>query len=440
MSINALNYSDLASIFINKDNIFYNFHIDKVNKDTLLFYGNSYNEGTLNNDYSNNLLRLLSDNLPDMLWAKDIQGRYIFANKAICDNLLMAKDTKEPLGKTDIFFVKREREKYSHNKQWHTFGELCYNSDEIVLEKQKNLRFEEYGNIKGKMTYLEVHKAPFINKEGRLIGTLGSGRDITKEVFTKKQLKEQEELLFHQSKMAAIGEMLQNIAHQWRQPLSGISSLSSSIIIQEKMNLLNKKTLLESMENILSSVDYLSQTIDNFRYFFKPEKEKKAFSANNIIERLLILVNSQIKTYQIKIVTNIEDININSYENEFLQVLINITNNAIDALRVNEVFPKLILIDIYEKDKNIIVTIQDNAKGVPLNIIDNIFEPYFTTKHKKQGTGIGLYMSSEIVTKHIKGSIKVKNIDFSYEDRKFSGAVFTIILNNEKRRITDEIL
>ncbi len=128
---------------------------------------------------SDNFLQLITQHLPDMLWAKDREGKYLFANRAICKNLLMAHDTKEPIGKTDLFFALRERSTQPQNPNWHTFGELCFNSDAVVLERMEPMKFEEYGNIKGELTYLEVHKAPFYDENGLLIGVIGSGRDIT---------------------------------------------------------------------------------------------------------------------------------------------------------------------------------------------------------------------------------------------------------------------
>ena len=131
--------------------------------------------------YENNseLLKLLTEHLPDMLWVKDVEGKYIYANKAICDNLLMAKDTNEPIGKGDVFFALREREAHKDKPEWHTFGELCFNSDQVVIDNNKAMKFEEYGNVKGKLMYLEVYKAPFYDKDGNTIGTVGAGRDIT---------------------------------------------------------------------------------------------------------------------------------------------------------------------------------------------------------------------------------------------------------------------
>ncbi|MDP3302346.1 MAG: EAL domain-containing protein [Sulfuricurvum sp.] len=137
--------------------------------------------------YSYNFLQLISDHLSDMLWVKNTKGEYLFANKAICDNLLMANNTEEPIGKTDIFFALREREKHSEDPAWHTFGELCFNSDEEVLRQMKPMQFEEFGNIRGELVYLDVHKAPFYDNDGNLIGIIGSGRDITHQKHLERE-------------------------------------------------------------------------------------------------------------------------------------------------------------------------------------------------------------------------------------------------------------
>ena len=123
-----------------------------------------------------------------MLWAKDLEGNYLFANEAMCNNLLMTTP-EEVIGKKDIFFAERERNKYPDNKQWHTFGEICFDTDYIVLEHMKPMIFEESGNIRNKLTYLEVHKAPLINAEGKTIGTIGSGRDITSQFLLEQKIE-----------------------------------------------------------------------------------------------------------------------------------------------------------------------------------------------------------------------------------------------------------
>ncbi|HPH00841.1 MAG TPA: PAS domain S-box protein [Tenuifilaceae bacterium] len=133
-----------------------------------------------------NLMRLMADTIPDMVWAKDLNQNYIFANMAFCSTILNARDTDEPVGKNDMFFAKRERESHPENPEWHTFGELCMNSDLDTLRELKEMQFDEYGNVKGKFIFLDVHKSPLYDKNGKLIGVVGSGRDITE----KKKMEE----------------------------------------------------------------------------------------------------------------------------------------------------------------------------------------------------------------------------------------------------------
>ncbi|MCX7166685.1 MAG: PAS domain S-box protein, partial [Rhodocyclales bacterium] len=141
------------------------------------------------------LLRLMADNVPDMIWAKDLDKRYLFANKAFCEQLLNARDTDEPLGKTDMFYALRERSSRPDDPAWHTFGELCQDSDAITLERGGPSVFEEYGNIKGSLVYLDVHKAPFVNEKGEVIGTVGSARNITERRCAEEILHESQEKL-----------------------------------------------------------------------------------------------------------------------------------------------------------------------------------------------------------------------------------------------------
>ncbi len=135
------------------------------------------------------LMRLMTDNMPDMLWAKNLNKEYIFANKAICNNLLSAVNTEEPLGKTDMFFATRERNSQPDNPLWHTFGEICRDSDSITLEELKPTQFDEFGNVKGKFLFLDVHKAPLCDDNGELIGIVGSARDVTAAKETENQLR-----------------------------------------------------------------------------------------------------------------------------------------------------------------------------------------------------------------------------------------------------------
>jgi PAS domain S-box-containing protein len=141
-----------------------------------------------------NTLRLLADTCPDLLWAKDIENRYIFVNKAMCDKLLIAKNVHEPLGKNDQFFANRQRLLHTENPNYHTFGEICSDTDDIVKLTQRTGKFDEYGNVQGKFLYLDVHKAPIFDKNFQVIGTVGSGRIVTKEKETEQALRESEQI------------------------------------------------------------------------------------------------------------------------------------------------------------------------------------------------------------------------------------------------------
>ena len=244
----------------------------------------------------------------------------------------------------------------------------------------------------------------------------------------KNESRIKQDMLYQQSKMAAMGEMIGNIAHQWRQPLSTISTASTGILVSKELGILEDSTLEYSLSRINTSAQYLSKTIDDFRNFFNPNKVKNLFLLKDSVKTTLELISGQFESQNIQIIENIEDIKINSYENELIQALINILNNAKDALKDKDLTQKLIFICAFQEKDMIIIKIKDNAGGIQKEIIDKIFEPYFTTKHKAQGTGIGLYMTQEIIVKHLKGMIKVENDEFLYENISYVGALFTIEL------------
>lgn len=139
------------------------------------------------------IFRLIADNSPDMLWAKNLDDKYIFANRAICNNLLNAENTDEPLDKSDLFFAERERQSHPENQHWHTFGEICQDTDQVVKKNLLPTRFDESGNVKGKFLFLDVYKAPLFDNSGNLIGTVGSAREVTKEKEIEKVLKDAQE-------------------------------------------------------------------------------------------------------------------------------------------------------------------------------------------------------------------------------------------------------
>ena len=239
--------------------------------------------------------------------------------------------------------------------------------------------------------------------------------------------QQQYDLLAQKSKLAAMGEMIGNIAHQWRQPLSVITTAATGIKVHREMGTLNDTLLDKSIDGIATSAQHLSETIDDFRDFFKPDREITKFKLENAIDRTFNLLDSQFTVKSISIIKNMEEITISGFERELLQVFLNIVNNAKDALEMVEK-EKFIFIDIYKEKNNVIIKIKDNAGGMKKDIIKRVFEPYFTTKHKSQGTGIGLYMSQEIVTRHMHGRITVDNESFTYLGNTYKGACFKICL------------
>lgn len=266
--------------------------------------------------------------------------------------------------------------------------------------------------------------------------------------------RRKDHLLHQQSKMASMGEMIGNIAHQWRQPLNLISTATSRIQIEKEFGTLDQQKHDESLVAILESTKYLSQTIDDFREFFNPNKVVTRFTTDSLFDKTRQLISSRYKNKGILIIKEINEVELFTYENELVQSLINIFNNAIDALDERDQKKKYIFFETEyfntcdETNCNImdcsqrsnggftLIKIRDNAGGIPEDKINKIFEAYFTTKHQSRGTGIGLYMTYEIITKHLEGFINVHNVEYEYEGEKHIGAEFKICLpsNTHKKK------
>jgi signal transduction histidine kinase len=221
--------------------------------------------------------------------------------------------------------------------------------------------------------------------------------------------------------------MIENIAHQWRQPLSIISSAATGIKVQKEFGVLDDNSEIKALETINENAQYLSNTIDDFRDFFKKSKTKNLVNLNNLFEKTLKLILTRLKNKEINIINKSTDIKFETYEREMIQVIMNIINNAIDAFE-NKDYNKFIFIETQKTENQIMIKIKDNAGGINNEILDRIFEPYFTTKDAKQGTGIGLFMCNEIIVKHLNGKIFVTNESFEYENKQYKGSQFTIEL------------
>lgn len=276
----------------------------------------------------------------------------------------------------------------------------------LDITQQRNYEI----SIREKALELKVAKSQLEN--------LNSSLEKRIEDEIKKNTKQQH-MIMQQNKLAQMGEMIENIAHQWRQPLAQINS--SIILIDailEKHNF--KDTLVENkLTEIESLTSYMSKTISDFKNFFNPNKKKTIFNVEEAIQKANDVLKGLINSHHIQMEINIEkDLKINSYLGELQQVILIIINNAIDALiHMNIHFPE-ILINAYTDNESLVIHIEDNALGINSDLLDKIFEPYFTTKHKAQGTGLGLYIAKMIVENSLLGFLSVEN--------KQNGACFRI--------------
>jgi len=249
----------------------------------------------------------------------------------------------------------------------------------------------------------------------------------------KSQLEknnEQNMLLKHQSRMAILGEMLNNIAHQWRQPLNAITVHLSGLKLKNQMHMVKDEDINEAADSVIKYATYLSNTIDDFRDFIKDNPEKENFSVQSSFNKAVDIVSASLKNNYIslEILQNDEEFFIDGISNELSQVFINILHNSKDVLLEKDIQDKLIQISFYKENNKIFITLHDNGGGIEKNILDKIFDPYFTTKHKSQGTGIGLYMSSKIIREHFSGEIIVQNEDIMSQKNIYHGAKFYIVL------------
>lgn len=249
---------------------------------------------------------------------------------------------------------------------------------------------------------------------------------ISKEVA---QNRKKDIIMFQQARFASLGEMLNNIAHQWRQPLGSITMIIQSFQTKMSLGKLTPSFVEEKVNDALLLASNMSNTLDDFRNFFSPNKIKSEFSIKNCIEHSIELSKYFLNQEGIKVELKVrKDVKINSYYNELSHVFLNIISNSKDALSSNVDKNDRIIKIIVNKFKNsLVVNIVDNGGGIPKEVLPKIFEPYYTTKYKSAGTGIGLYMSKQIIEKHMNGEIFCKNILHKIKDDKvFNCSLFTI--------------
>ena len=280
-----------------------------------------------------------------------------------------------------------------------------------VLEVSKVQTYETMGITKSNKRFPVMIKSKSIMYDN-------SKCDIL-TIIDMSDIKNKENILIQQSKMASLGEMIGNIAHQWRQPLSFISTASSGMKLKKEFDTLDDKTFRDTIDDITKTTQFLSQTIDDFQNYLKTDKTREEFNIKNSLEKVLNIIKSSFVNNSIEVFKNIENVSIKSYENELNQVLLNILNNSKDALKDNQLEDKFIQINTSTKKEYLYIQIIDNGGGLKPNVLKKVFDPYFTTKHQSQGTGLGLYMTHKIINESLNGSIEISNVQYEFDGKYF---------------------
>ncbi len=341
----------------------------------------------------------------------DLKGKIIDVSEAFCN--ISGYSRLELVGKNHNIVRHPDMSQEAFRVLWKTIQE-----GKTWKGKVKNLRKD------GSFYWVYANIEPLYNNKGEIDAYISIRLDITESELLMEKVKEEEDknkiaqqMMQQQSRLAQMGEMLSMIAHQWRQPLSAISASASVIYIKASRDKLDNKTAVELANKITGFSKHLSSTIDDFRDFFKSNKVQNKTDFEKVVKSVLDIVSVSLEEKSIKL--NIKTISLSefeTYENEIKQVLLNLIKNAEDALVENNIENPSINIEI----NNNVLIISDNAGGIPNDIIDKIFDLYFSTKTKKDGTGLGLYMSKTIIEEHCGGKLDVVNDS--------NGAVFTITM------------
>lgn len=295
---------------------------------------------------------------------------------------------------------------------------LCHRTAGLLYSNVTRMHHKD-----GHWVWILVRGQTIFAEEGKAIRMVGFHTDITKQKELEAELVEQEELMIAQSRHVAMGEMIGMIAHQWRQPITVIAMGANNMLADIALETVDIENFKHESQQILKQTEYLSKTIDDFRTFFRPNKEKDEIKVIDIFLEAKQIMGKSFEHHNIELVLSDHSSEmILTYSRELLQVVLNLLKNAKEALEAKKVQNAYIHVNIESFTDSIVITVCDNGGGIEETLIDRIFEPYFSTKDAKTGTGLGLHMSKTIVEKHLHGSIRASNSD--------KGACFTVTLPN----------
>jgi signal transduction histidine kinase len=331
--------------------------------------------------------------------------------------------------KTDhIFGYSTAQEYYNTENQPHTFHNHTLvmaaitesNSDFIALSESTSTIIGPF-ELANKNLYSIMHKTAselnlltenlenMVNQRTKQLETLNQELQVKIKNAVRKE-KRQNAIMNQQSRLASMGEILENIAHQWRQPLNTVSWVMNDVLIKAQMGRSDEVDLEALARKVNNSIQFLSETVEDFRRFVDHSDMAQTFNVKKAIEATIMLIKETLIKSEITIEYHCtDDIKYKGFENDLKHVIMNLINNARDAMEERQIQNGHISIRVYHEKDELIIAVQDNAGGIPKKILKNIFEPYFTTKHKSKGTGLGLYMSKNMIEK-VKGSLEVISI------------------------------
>lgn len=339
----------------------------------------------------------------------------------------------EAFEKNPTIKIEREIEESSF-KLLPILNYAVYQFEDEINKKTKELQTRELYILIGALLTLLLEAifivVPSVKATEHSLKVLSNAnKNLEERVQEKlKKIKEKDELLYYQARMITINKLIDNIAHYWRQPLSMITTAATGILVKKEYEQLNDEELEENLNKIVDNSVYLSNVIERYRSLFEMRKNKNSFFMKELYKKAVNIISNKTQEYNINLVDDIEDINFNGYESDLIQVLVYIYENAKDVFLERDIEKKYIYTNIRKRDNRVFIVIKDSAGGIHKNIIDKIFEPYFTTKDKRVGTGIDLYISKQILKDRFHGDIKVENSSFTYKNEQFSGASFIITI------------
>ncbi|MDA7816714.1 PAS domain-containing protein [Sulfurimonas sp.] len=347
-------------------------------------------------------LELAVNGTKDGLWDWDIENHKVF----------FSVPWKSMLGYQDSEFK-------NEFKSW----ESILHPDDIEKTKQDiidshnspNTPFENIHRLRhknGSWVWILSRGNTIFNEDGKAVRMVGFHTDITKQKELELELHEQEELLIAQSRHVAMGEMISMIAHQWRQPITVIAMGANNMLVDIGLDEVKIENFKHDAQDILKQAEYLSKTIDDFKNFFRPNKDMDTINVCDVIFEAKELMGKNISNNNIELIVSCDiEKTITTYSRELLQVIINFLKNSKEALEEQGTDNAYIKVVVENIDENIIISVSDNGGGIDQDIKSKVFDPYFSTKGLKIGTGLGLYMTKTIVEKHLLGEIDIIDID-----------------------------